>query len=55
MCIVCTEWQLGKLTTEEAKRNLRELINAGSIDSETELHIHFLLTDDTWEQFHEES
>lgn len=27
MCIVCIEWQAGKLTNKEALRNLGELVN----------------------------
>ena len=29
MCVICTEWQMGKLTSKEAMRNLGEiLVNA---------------------------
>jgi hypothetical protein len=27
MCKICSEWQLGKLTTKEAWRNLKETMN----------------------------
>jgi hypothetical protein len=30
MCIVCTEWEKGKLTSKEALRNLGEMIGTGT-------------------------
>jgi len=27
MCIICVEWQRGKLTLQEAKRNLSEMVD----------------------------
>jgi hypothetical protein len=29
-CIVCRDWELGKLTNEEAKRNLNEIADSNS-------------------------
>lgn len=26
MCLICSQWELGKLTTKEARNNLKELI-----------------------------
>lgn len=33
MCLVCSEWELGKLTNKEALRNLGELIRAEDRDN----------------------
>lgn len=38
MCRICVEWELGKLTTKEAFRNLGELINSTD-DEETKDHL----------------
>ena len=35
MCVVCKEWELGKLTSKEALKNLGEMINT-SKDKEKE-------------------
>jgi thermostable 8-oxoguanine DNA glycosylase len=37
ICIICKEWSLGRLTTEEARSNFREYI----ID-DSEIHLHKL-------------
>jgi hypothetical protein len=52
MCIVCRDWQLGKLTYQEAQKNLREMFDAG-YDSDEEKQ-HFLevfeeITEDKFE------
>lgn len=31
MCVICKEWQSGKLTTQEALRNLGELMVSASL------------------------
>jgi hypothetical protein len=38
MCIVCRDWQLGRLTSKEALRNLGEMIFA-SEDKEEQAHL----------------
>jgi len=35
--MICTEWELGKMTTKEAKANFREYI----VD-DSEIHLHAL-------------
>lgn len=37
MCKICSEWELGKLTTKEAKSNFKEYI----VD-DSEVHLHAL-------------
>lgn len=39
MCIVCLEWEKGKLTSTEALRNLGEMIE--STDKEEEKRAHY--------------
>jgi hypothetical protein len=39
MCIVCLEWEKGKLTSREALRNLGEMIAADSKDTEHYLKV----------------
>ena len=41
MCLICSEWQKGKLTTQEAFRNLGEQLNAAteSEDHDTVDHL----------------
>lgn len=38
MCIVCVDWQAGKLTNKEALRNLGEMINTTDLDKEKVAH-----------------
>ena len=38
MCIICSQWQLGKLTNREALRNASEYVNV--IDGDEELRVH---------------
>jgi hypothetical protein len=38
ICIICAEWQLGKLTTEEARRNLGETAYSGPKSEEELIH-----------------
>lgn len=38
MCVICVEWQAGKLTSKEAFRNLGEIINSTD-DEETKFHL----------------
>lgn len=38
MCVVCKDWELGKLTAKEAFRNLGELINSTE-DREERRHL----------------
>lgn len=38
MCIVCLEWQKGKLTTTEAWRNLSEIMDADAEHGEDMAH-----------------
>lgn len=38
MCKICLEWELGKLTNQEARRNLGEMINVGADSEEESLH-----------------
>lgn len=40
MCLVCIQWELGKLTNEEARRNVGEFINVGT-ETKEELE-HYL-------------
>lgn len=37
-CLICTEWQLGKLTNEEAMRNLMESYKENDQNSEENIH-----------------
>lgn len=34
MCMVCALWNLGKITTPEARKALGEMVNTKSIDKE---------------------
>lgn len=34
MCLVCKDWQLGKLTTKEALRNLNETVDENATREE---------------------
>lgn len=38
MCLVCVEWQAGKLTAKEAYRNIGEMVNAED-DEEKREHL----------------
>lgn len=38
MCVVCKEWQAGKLTSKEALNNLGELINAAGEEGVETMH-----------------
>ncbi len=40
MCILCTEWQLGNLTLDEAWRNLNEMIDDESNTQEELDHLY---------------
>jgi hypothetical protein len=41
MCLICSEWELGKLTNKEALRNLGEMIDFEENEQKKE---HFLKT-----------
>lgn len=45
-CIVCRDWELGKLTIEEAKRNLGEIAETKSDLTDEELRHYW----DLWEK-----
>jgi hypothetical protein len=34
MCLVCTDWQKGKLSAQEAIRNLTEMVNTSDKDED---------------------
>jgi len=38
MCVICKEWQAGKLTSEEAVKALGEMINSQSIPKKEKTH-----------------
>lgn len=40
MCVVCKDWEKGKITSEEALRNLGELMI--SVDEYSEENVHYL-------------
>ena len=40
MCIVCKDWKSGRLTNQEALKNLGELIN--SIDEHSKENLHYV-------------
>ena len=40
MCIICKEWELGKLTSKEALRNLGEMILSSNDNKENPDHYY---------------
>jgi hypothetical protein len=42
MCLICTEWQKGNLTTKEAFRNLGESLNVASDEEDHDAVEHLL-------------
>ncbi len=42
MCLICTEWQKGNLTTEEAFRNLGEALNVANDEDDYDTVEHLL-------------
>lgn len=39
MCIICKDWELGKLTSKEAFKNLGEMMEAAKNDAEESKHL----------------
>lgn len=42
MCLICVEWQAGKLTTKDAMRNLGESINVATEEEDFEKVEHLV-------------
>lgn len=50
MCLVCAEWKKGKLTNEEALRNLGEMIRAEKEDNGEDNGHYYKVVDDIMEK-----